>query len=267
MVTISDQERFPIRNEGIIVRPGSYTKVKLNRIETSQLPSPYSNCIEWHLIDTQLSNELKKLGIRYTRRNCLSLCEQKKIVENFGCYSLQFPPIFDMPPCENKTVFQQISNFVFSFDQSCFDMCPYECDSVDYDLSTSSSDFPSFRYYRVINNSFPVIRNTFNDYNITNVTYDLLKNSVLSIFIYYDEIKATILTEAESISMVDLISNIGGTMGLFVGVSVLSFMEIIELFSDLLMVTFKALFEKEFKTWKKMSKIFKKEQNKPQSET
>jgi hypothetical protein len=41
-----------------------------------------------------------------------------------------------------------------------------------------------------------------------------------------------------SINIVDLLANIGGTIGLFVGISVLSFVEIIEAIMEIIIIYF-----------------------------
>ena len=46
---------------------------------------------------------------------------------------------------------------------------------------------------------------------------------------YFDDLVITEITASPSVQFVDLISNIGGFFGLFVGLSVLSFVELIEL--------------------------------------
>jgi hypothetical protein len=65
--------------------------------------------------------------------------------------------------------------------------------------------------------------------NSMHITYEKLKSKILAINIYYDELGYTNLVEYEKVKLIDLVSSIGGTFGLFVGVSFLSCAEIIDL--------------------------------------
>lgn len=64
----------------------------------------------------------------------------------------------------------------------------------------------------------------------------MVASSVVSLYIYYDKIENLEITEVASMSAVNLLANIGGTLGLFIGVSVLSFVELIELSIEMTLV-------------------------------
>lgn len=69
-----------------------------------------------------------------------------------------------------------------------------------------------------------------------NITYELFKQSVASVLVYYDELKVTQISESPSISLVNLVANIGGTCGLFIGMSVLTIVEFFELIFGLAVI-------------------------------
>ena len=56
------------------------------------------------------------------------------------------------------------------------------------------------------------------------------------IYVYYDDLKYTLITQQPKTLLVDLVPNIGGILGLFVGTSFLSFVEIIELIIELIYI-------------------------------
>lgn len=162
----------------------------------------------------------------------MKLCQQKLIIEHNRCYSLALPKIFNFPPCPSPVK--------LTFNMSdCVEQCPHECSSNSYDLSISYSDYPS----RVFHNNlakqdktglyewaFQINRSSRLD------SLDLARASLVKLFVYFDDIKFTQITEAPSITFVDLIANIGGTLGLFIGISLLSFVEIIELVLEIIVV-------------------------------
>ncbi len=102
--------------------------------------------------------------------------------------------------------------------------CPVECDLVTYDLATSTSGFPGQNYAEIlVNNTFlnnlkPELKSGYSD----------LKESVLSFSVYYSELQYTEINQLEKLSLIDLICDIGGTLGLFIGASLLSFVELLE---------------------------------------
>lgn len=60
--------------------------------------------------------------------------------------------------------------------------------------------------------------------------------------IYFDEIKYTRMEESPQMELVDLVANIGGTLGLFIGVSFLSFAEALEFVFIMIGTIFNRLF-------------------------
>jgi energy-converting hydrogenase Eha subunit G len=61
------------------------------------------------------------------------------------------------------------------------------------------------------------------------MNYENVRKSVAKVSIFYNDLRETVITENVKISMADLISSIGGTLGLFVGMSLLSSIEILEI--------------------------------------
>jgi amiloride-sensitive sodium channel subunit alpha len=238
-VVIADVNQFPIRSEGVVIKAGSYAKINLKKTESTNLPSPYSSCQEIGTFNTTLSNEMNRIGIKYSHRNCVLLCQQKIIIDRLGCYRLDLPRIFDAPPCLNQSIYNQLLVDYIDFSTSdCNDLCPFECYSVTYELSVSYTDFPSYKYYnRYMRLDKPFFANVF---KTENVTYEMFKNSMASLFIYIDDNKSTQITESIATPVVQFIANLGGTLGLFVGTSVLSLMEIVELLIDLIFILFQS---------------------------
>ncbi len=79
-------------------------------------------------------------------------------------------------------------------------MCPLECNMTIYTIAEEKNYFD------------------YMDYNQINV------------LIYLDSFKYTKITQLAQSTLPDIISTIGGTFGLFLGLSLLSFVEILDLF-------------------------------------
>ena len=62
------------------------------------------------------------------------------------------------------------------------------------------------------------------------LSYSDLKQNVARVQIFYNELKETFISEEIKTKIFDLVSNIGGTLGLFLGLSFLSLIEFFEIF-------------------------------------
>lgn len=182
------------------------------------------------MVNTELAQEMRRIGMRYTRRDCVKLCEQKQIIDQFGCYSLAFPKIFNFPPCP-----YQIDPHINMTE--CIELCPHECKSTSYDLSISYGEYPTRKYMKDLSERFETFKWAFKtDLNNSKYNFDsleLARASLVKIFVYFEDIKYTKISEAPTMTFVDLIASIGGTLGLFIGISLLSFVELIELIVEI----------------------------------
>jgi hypothetical protein len=98
---------------------------------------------------------------------------------------------------------------------------------VKYNLYISQADYPSLLYANALMKN-SVIQSKFG--NDVNLTYDFLKRNMLQASVYYSDMGYQKYEELEKTNVVDLVSSIGGTLGLFLGMSFLSFVEILDVF-------------------------------------
>jgi hypothetical protein len=125
--------------------------------------------------------------------------------------------------CNNDLV----DNFYSKYYVECLPLCPLECKENNFIISTSFLSYPHLsRANSLLNNS--IIKA-----HISNISkefaVDTLRKYVLSVYIYYDDLEYIIIKKSPKIDWLDLISSIGGIMGIFLGTSFLSFIELIDL--------------------------------------
>jgi len=96
-----------------------------------------------------------------------------------------------------------------SFDSHLYSDCPEECDSIQYDISHSLTKLSTQKF------------------QIDNYIF---------FSVYYESLQYTVIDQIEKMNIFDLISNIGGNLGLFIGISFLSFAELIELFVEIICI-------------------------------
>ena len=165
-------------------------------------------------------------------RDCLDLHFQSNIIEKCSCYNTGIYGLNYSKPCLTSDDYVCIT-FVNSqrdkLNQNCT-QCPLECNSVKYELSTSFGEYPGKEY---ANN---LVKNTVLNTILSNYSYEELKEKILAVNFYYSELRYTEITQTEQTSIMDLVCGIGGLLGLFVGASLLSLVELIEAFLALYLV-------------------------------
>jgi hypothetical protein len=235
-VVISNSSITPSPSEGINARPGSITNIDINKVITKRMPKPYSDCEDLSEIDTGSSetsvlfNTILKSNYSYRQKDCFELCLQKTIIEKCECYDLQYPMLFNSKPCLNQSEIECTEKLYYEFiendyiNKKCIQYCPLECDSVSYQLSTSTSTYPTEIYAKILMTR-PQIQKYFANETIT---YEKLRETLVALDINYADLKYTIISEIASRTLIDLVASIGGTISLFLGTSLMSLVEVFE---------------------------------------
>ena len=161
------------------------------------------------------------------------MCIQKEVIRVCGC-AKPFVHDFDYPnhclqfeerDCIRDKVYSNISAILHDCTQ-----CPLECESIQYILTTSLSEYPSPRYANAIINANKTILRS-NQFVSYEANYTVLRDSFISFTVFYPEFKYTQIIALPKITVIDLLCAIGGSLGLFIGGSALSLVEIFEIFS------------------------------------
>ena len=111
--------------------------------------------------------------------------------------------------------------------------CPTECDSIEFTVEVMTSKFPSQAYALELMNNSQIKSNYPPGYNIT---LDDLRESMVQFSVYYTDFYYTHISQIPKEELVDLVSTFGGLFGLFIGMSFLSFGELIEIIVEVLII-------------------------------
>ena len=134
----------------------------------------------------------------------------------------------------------------FAQDSSIIDLCdcPLECKSNGYGYTISFAEFPTHKYYTYASQSnilspliSPLIPMAYY-YGSDEILFNEISRSVARVVIFYDELKETRIEQNAKTKLPDLVSNIGGTLGLYIGLSFLSLVEIFEILLKILIISF-----------------------------
>ena len=199
-------------NENTIAATANYsTNLILTRIENERLEQPYNDClkdIKDFSLNKTLINAILNNNQSYYQQNCLKYCFELNYINDNPCNctaslgnvwnKCHFNAEKKLSVCTNR--------FKNNFNKNiCSQYCPLECDSVIYQNSYSIMAYPQG------------------------------KNQV-KVLIYYGELKYTLFSQQAKMAFFDLISNLGGIMGVFLGMSFLSFIEMVEIIYEILIV-------------------------------
>ena len=195
-------------------------------------------------IDSYLYKFILNTNKTYRQKDCFDLCLQERIINKCQCYDLNYGKLFDVEPCLSYVQFEcsdkESELFLSSqVDDKCLSLCPLECESVEYNFFASFGNFPTENFCSLI---IKYYKNLFNYQLGINLSDSELKNYLirksLAIDVFYSEIGYTKISESPKTSIIDLLSNVGGTLGLFVGISMLSLIEIVEILFELVIIKF-----------------------------
>ena len=227
--------------DGVPVSTGKSTSIIVRRQFTNKLSHPYSDCKKnvqtFEPSDPLLYKELLQANRTYRFDDCIQLCLQMKLVEKCGCYDSNVLRLFNARPCLTLTDvmcgFAIFTSFYNQYNlEKCSEYCPRECDSQTYSFESHSIDFPSLAYAELLMNNSKI----FSKYANSSLTIAELKESVLSVNIYYDDFYYDVMDEVEKTSLFDIVGGIGGVLGLFLGISFLSFIELIEVIIQIVLL-------------------------------
>lgn len=240
-IMINNQTHKPFISDGLDIAPGINTNIVINRLYNYRLENPYNDCKSnlntIDAFDSDLYRAIINSNLTYKQIDCFYLCYQKQAIEKCNCYLKSYNKLTSEIPC--KTIEQLTCTFAVwdkfinnDINEMCSSLCPAECDSITYSISTSFSGYPLKSYAESQILTSPVIKQRF-----LNQTYEQIKSSVLSVNVYYDQLGYTVTSQQAKTNLFDVISNIGGLLGLFIGISFLSFIEIIEAIYQVLSIS------------------------------
>lgn len=172
----------------------------------------------------------------YTQKDCFDLCLQKFIIHLCKCYDLNYPNLKEnIKPCiENDQLNcanSEYMKFIKEDNTKCLEYCPLECNDITYEYALSSADFPTEYAYQILKNDYHFSRHK-------NLNYDMFKQRSLMINIYYSKLSYLSVTQLKKVEFMDLLAIIGGLLGFFIGMSLLSFIEFLEIAIDILLILF-----------------------------
>jgi len=201
---------------GFAVSPGKETLVAVQEVRVKKLPPPYngSNCTD--TTEETFQNPLKFYE-QYSKDSCRLACETDFIYNSCNCTPYYFVDTYrncsliEYYICAHaaKEEYKQNDTHELSCD------CPDACDNTYYTTSVSTAEYPSDL---VIESIAPIF----------NVTETYIRKNFLELQVYHEELSYEMIEQIEAYSPADLQSDIGGNLGLCIGGSFISLLEVFE---------------------------------------
>ena len=205
-------------SDGFNVAPGFNHLISIKRTFSYKLGEQYNNCLkDVKSIDSYDSDLFRYIiqSTNYSSRqtDCFNYCMGRELYKSMNISNKidHFTNVFAKSGSNISTLIQTylrlLKNGITSI---CGNDCPLECDSIEYETSLSFNKF-------LTNNS----------------------DNIVNFNLFYSSLDYTMIDQIGKMNGFDLISNIGGNLGLFIGISFLSFAELIELFIEIIYIIVK----------------------------
>ncbi|XP_060066508.1 acid-sensing ion channel 1-like [Ylistrum balloti] len=238
-VLVHQRGTFPVPDDdGFYIAPGFVTSVGIHEVRITRLPPPHASCAE-QAVKTDYYQE--KYGTLYTKQPCLKSCYQDNIMQMCNCAVAYYLIPEGASVCD-------VSNDTITFDVTlhcrylipgdclveatkncggCSNLCPDPCSERKYQPYVSMASWPSDAY----SNSL--------DHRLMRSSTDFMEqshlssrsNNVAKMEIFFKEMIYENIEQQKGYESQNLISDVGGQLGLWLGLSAITIGELVEFFA------------------------------------
>ena len=240
VVSIDNQTTVPFtQNDLIKVGAKTNTDLIVNRNFNYKLPYPYGYCLDDSSSASSFSSKyfdyiVKTKGYNYSEEYCYSLCIQQQNILFCGCANIWIPSFdnsssnYCSTTVELDCVFNLISLKGDNFTDECSLACPFTCFSIDYNVVSHSALYPNFFES---NDLYQWAQSNGKTISLTEVA-----ESYLQFNVFYHNMQYSITQDIAQMQVADVISNFGGIVSMFIGITFFIVIAIIDLVWKLLHV-------------------------------
>ncbi|XP_078375560.1 bile acid-sensitive ion channel-like [Oculina patagonica] len=195
----------------LFVAPGSAVYVSLQTQNVSLLDYPYNG-------------ETCNSSISYSQKNCLSNCVAKEMRKKCGCVSVVTR---QQPLCDSFNQTQADCLDSISYNQDSLDCsCDPPCSRLYFAHTVSSSTWPSKKHMGQL---IRVLKKGKN--RTAQIVKDLTsaRDNMVRVNIHFASMTLKDMSQSPAITRESLLGTIGGQLGLFIGVSLITLVEFLNL--------------------------------------
>jgi hypothetical protein len=115
-------------------------------------------------------------------------------------------------------------------------ICPLECDSIRYDTRMSSQNYPSKEEYDLFKKNAQMVNEYTNVKQLNVTTYSEYKKYFFKLNVFYNSMEYTYVTLTPKITLVGLLSSLGGSLGALLGFTLFTFFEVLEMLLNVIYI-------------------------------
>ncbi len=167
--------------------------------------------------DTPLVGQLSAKNITYRQVNCFELC-LKNFIQKYA---------LEHGISEDEAILKtEVKNY--DKEKNCDKLCPLECESTQYKISESK--FSLFNVSDSKEYSLRVIPSVEKKLNLKISSTEEFNKNNLQVVVFFDSLKYTKISQTPKTTLSALVSNLGGSTGLFLDLSFMSACRAVEFF-------------------------------------
>lgn len=207
-VQIHTQDEPPFIDQlGFGVAPGFQTFVSCQEQRLTFLPPPWGDC-KSSAMDSDFFST-------YSITACRIDCETRYLVENCNCRMVHMPG--DAPYCtpeQYKECADPALDFLVERDNT-FCVCETPCNTTRYSKELSFVKIPSKASAKYLAKKF-------------NKTEQYIADNIMVLDIFFEALNYETIEQKKAYELAGLLGDIGGQMGLFIGASILTILELFD---------------------------------------
>ncbi|XP_030065412.1 acid-sensing ion channel 4 [Microcaecilia unicolor] len=210
-VQIHSQDEPPyIHQLGFGVSPGFQTFVSCQEQRLTYLPQPWGSC-RTSVVGEQILQGYE----RYSIAACRLQCEKEAVIRNCDCRMVHMPgnETICSPNVYIDCADRTLDSMVDDTSMQC--TCPTPCNMTRYGKEISMVRIPNKGSARYLARKYK-----------KNETY--IKENFLVLDIFFEALNYETIEQKKAYDLAGLLGDIGGQMGLFIGASILTILEILD---------------------------------------
>jgi len=212
-------ENYENHDNPIYISANTRSNLVIERTVDLKLAEPYNKCLKDPTSfegNKTIIDYILKTNQSYNQTKCLEYCFDLNYIQDKPCNCTKSNLGRVWMDCWIQQEYQNTTSCTFKYKSKfyeknlalvCADYCPLECDTISYFVTANN--------------------------------YKPSDNNLTSFIAYYRSLKYALITQQPKFLLFDLISNIGGILGLFVGISFVSFFELTEILMQIVFIFFR----------------------------
>ncbi|KAM8961466.1 epithelial sodium channel subunit gamma [Pelodytes ibericus] len=246
-ILVHDQDHYPfIEDSGTELEAAIETTLGMQLTESSKLSEPYSDCT----MDGSNVPVRNLYNKSYTLQICLHSCFQMAMVHQCSCAHYDYP----LPEGAQYCNYKEFPGWIYCYFKlhqqfvqellGCQSTCRESCNFKEWSLTRSVATWPS-------KNSEEWMLRVLQWEMGNKLDKNLTKMDLANLDIFYYDLNKRSISESPANSIVILLSNFGGQLGLWMSCSMVCVLEIVEIFLiDSFWVVLRQRWQKLCKRWK-----------------